>query len=248
MEETIYQILVGTSVPAYLASLAAQAAGRGKISRLLSCTGLLLAGLAVAAGIIETMRLPLYGPFETAALMAVVVGVCIEINERRNENSGIAVPARLAVVLLLMFAWTRAGEFKFDYYIYGSLIVQLFFFLRITAAGVLLFAFLLYVRAFADLIRPATPNNPRISRKAANTLAAGALFFLGSELSGTAWCILGWGDIWHWSANFFESASLFLILMLPLHFPGNAGKKSPSHAFAGGLCALLAVLAITLPW
>ena len=246
MSQLYYKIIIAAAFFAYLASIAVNRHGRKRYARLLSCSGLALTLTTALAGGLQTLRLPIYGLYETSLHMALTLGICLELCAPEAGDDRLWPFGRLIAAALLGLAWTAAGEFKFDFYIYQALTVQLFFFLRLTAAGVLLFAWLRFAMARADIFLNKTENNSAAIRQAVNTLIAGALLFLASELSGTIWCMRGWGDIWHWSANFFESAALFLLLMLPLHIPGHL-KNNTFITWTGMICTLLMVLAVTLP-
>lgn len=246
MPQIYYKIIISAAIFAYLASIGVNRQGREIHARSLSCLGLALIGSAALAGWGQNLRLPLYGLYETSLHLALVLGMCLELAAAGPGNARLWSSGRLIAGALLGIAWTAAGEFKFDFYIYHSLPVQLFFFLRLTAAGVVLFAFLLFAMARVDIFLKKTQNPSAGIRQAVNTLIGGALLFLGSELAGTVWCMRGWGDIWHWSANFFESAALFLLLMVPLHLPAKL-KNHTFHAWAGMICTLWMVLAIALP-
>ncbi len=244
MPQLYYKIIIAAAFFAYLASIAVNRQGWKSYARLLSCSGLALTLTTALAGGLQTLRLPVYGLYETSLHMALVLGLCLEFSAPGPGNARLRSFGRLIAAALLGLAWTAAGDFKFDFYIYHSLTVQLFFFLRHTAAGIVLFACLLFAMARADIFLK--KNNSAAIRQAVNTLIGGAVLFLGSEFAGTLWCMRGWGDIWHWSANFFESAALFLLLMLPLHIPGRL-KNNTFISWTGMICTLLVVLAIALP-
>lgn len=241
-----YKIIIAAAFSAYLSSLIACRQEWKICARILSCLGLVLILAAVLAGGLENARLPLYGLYETSLHMAMVLGLCLEFWAHRPGMAGLWSPGRIIVSTLLALAWTAAGEFRFDFYIYQSLTVQLFFFLRVTAAGVSLFAFLLFADACKYSFSNKTGNHSIFIQNALKATVAAGILFLFSELSGTLWCMRGWGDIWHWSANFFESAALFLLLMLPLHLPGRL-KRNMAGAWVGMVCTLLVVLAVALP-
>ena len=246
MPALYYKIIIAAAFFAYLSSLAAFHQEWKSGARLLSCLGLVLTLFAALAGWVENVRLPVYGLYETSLHMALVLGLCLEFSAHRPALAGPWFPGRIIAAALLVLAWTAAGEFGFDFYIYQSLTVQLFFFLRVAAAGVALFAFLLFATAWANTFFKKAKNDSILIRQALNTLVAAGILFLSSELSGTLWCMRGWGDIWHWSANFFKSAALFLLLMLPLHVPGRL-KKNMANPWVGMVCTLLMVLAVAVP-
>ncbi|MFP4533278.1 MAG: hypothetical protein ACLFNS_11415 [Desulfobacterales bacterium] len=246
MPSLFYKIIITAAFFAYLSSLIACCQEWRICARVLSCLGLVLILAAAVAGGLENFRLPLYGLYETSLHMALVLSLCLEFAAYKPGMAGLWSPGRIIVSALLGLAWTAAGEFRFDFYIYQSLTVQLFFFLRVTAAGVSLFAFLLFAAACKNSFFNKTGNHSIFIQNALKATVAAGILFLFSELSGTLWCMRGWGDIWHWSANFFESAALFLLLMLPLHIPGRL-KKNMAGAWVGMVCTLLVVLAVAVP-
>jgi len=246
MPSLFYNIMVAAAFFAYLSGIAFNRQARRGHARFLSCLALALTLAAALAGVLENFRLPVYGLYETSLHMALVLGVCLEFSAHRPGMARLWYPGRILAAALLGLAWTAAGEFRFDFYIYHSLTVQLFFFLRITAAGLALFAFLLFATAWTDTFFKKVRNDAIAMKQGVNALVAAGIVFLSAELSGTLWCMRGWGDIWHWSANFFESAALFLLLMLPLHVPGGL-KRNMANAWVGMVCTLLMVLAVAVP-
>lgn len=208
-------------------------------------------GLLCAAAVnswLQVQRLPVYGLFESNLYMALVLAVCVQWIGRSNRDADwIQSWGSLLVVVLLSLALLEPGKLQPNYYLYQFLSVQLFFFLRLSAGGVLMLAWLLYTRSWLRLLQDKQQGNAQAGLKpAVSVLLLGSILFLGSELAGTVWCALGWGDTWHWSQNFFESAAMFLLFMLPLHLPPWL-KKSVRRAGTGSLCTLAVILRLVWP-
>lgn len=204
-----------------------------------------LLGAAAFFAWLEVQRLPVYGRFEANLHMALVLALCVAFIGRRHDIVGIQPWGRFLVAALLGFALIGSEGQNPDYYMYQFLSVQLFFFLRLSAGGVLFFACILYTSIWFRLLVSRQNNETAGLRLGSIALILGSILFLGSEFAGTIWCALGWGDTWHWSRNFFKSASMFLLLMLPLHLPRWL-KKNVRLAGAGSLCTLAVILEIAL--
>lgn len=214
---------------------------------LLALLGVLLLLAAACCSWWIRQRLPVYGQFEANLHMALVLTVCAEGLLRKQVFAAVSRSwARLLAALLLAVALFGVGEPVPEYYMYHFLPVQLFFSLRLSAAGVLILACILYTLFWIKLLR-ARDNKVQASlRQGMLFLILGSILFLCSELAGTVWLALGWGDTWHWSQNFFKSAAMFLLLMLPLHLPQWL-KKNTRRAGIGSLCTLLVVLGLVWP-
>ena len=93
---------------------------------------------------------------------------------------------------------------------------QLFFLFRHMSMGFLLFSGL----SLASSALAATPSGATMARtQGRNVLLLGICAFLASEVAGCYWCLLGWGDTWRWSGNFFRSTLFYLLIMLACHLP-----------------------------
>lgn len=191
-------------------------------------------------------RFPVYSLYETFVHAALVLALCLIVSGKIERPQAILQWGNLLVAVLLGLALPVLGQFNHDFYMYQIASVQLFFVLRITAGGILLYSFLLFACAWRQQLESTGNSGAETLRRAKSALVLAATVYLGSEFSGTVWCLLGWGDTWHWSSNFFQSTAIFLLLMLPLHIPPG-WKKPGCRTATGSLCTLAAALAIMLP-
>ena len=197
----------------------------------------------------QVHRLPVYGLFEGSLHMALILSLCLVLglfSRDFRDRTGILAWGHGLIACLMVLALTVPGHFNPDFYMYQALQVQLFFALRLTAGGILLWASLLFLAAWVPRRFGSKENGAEGIRPAISALILGSIFFLSSELSGTIWCMQGWGDTWHWSRNFFESAGMFLLLMLPLHLPFWS-RRNTIRAVTGTFCSLAVVLLIMTP-
>ena len=74
----------------------------------------------------------------------------------------------------------------------------------------------------------------------------GAILFLSSELSGSIWCLKGWGDSWHWSENFLQSAAIFFLIMINFHIPSHLLLKNTGIRNSLGALSSLTVVILFL--
>jgi hypothetical protein len=235
-------------LPATLLYLASGLAGLLNMKRFSNALAWIGLGLVVGAAIcgwLAVGRLPVYGQIEANLHIALVLALCMAFVGRRPDIAAIPPWGRLVVAALLGRALIGHDGMNPDYFLYQFWSVQLFFFLRLSAGGVIVLAFILYVRSWVRTPESDLNNEAARLRAANHFLIAGAILFLGSEFSGTLWCAMGYGDTWHWTPNFLKSAVLFLLLMLPLHAP-RWFKKNGRLAGVGSLCTLLVILEIVL--
>jgi hypothetical protein len=216
------------------------------IGRQLAGLGFLLLLVSALLNWSHVHRLPVYSLYESCMHTALTLSACLVLLGNRKGDRNVQLLGSLALVLLTGLALPVLGNFNPDFYMYQVWPVQLFFALRLTAGGILLFSCLLFSSAWMQTRGRTQGNGAAALRGATLTLILASTIFLCSELSGTVWCMLGWGDTWHWSSNFFQSAGIFLLLMLPLHIPPG-WKRSAFRAGTGSLCTLITVLAIMLP-
>ncbi len=172
--------------------------------------GLLLT-IAAAAFILEHARVPLAGAYESLLMLLWTAAVLIYAVRRTAPSRPELLTAGL--MLGILSAWLTFGNLtpNHDFFLYASGWVQAFFFFRLLAAGVML---------TTGLAQAAGTFNKSL-------FMAGFLLFLVSEFTGSVWCFRVWGDFWHWSANFFQSALVFFLMMLTLHLPPRWLRQKP---------------------
>ena len=246
MNDVLINVLPVLAFFAHLLAFLTHMLGRMRLGRRLTGLGFILLACTAMVNWSLVHRLPVYSQYETCVHTALVLAACLVGLSLRNPRHEVLTWGNGILALLLGLAMPVLGIFHHDFYMYQVWPVQLFFGLRLTAGGILLIAFLLFASVWAQELKSSTHNGSDALRMAKISLILAGLVFLGSELSGSYWSLLGWGDTWHWSSNFFQSAAMFMLLMLPLHIP--QGWKSVSFkAGAGSLCSLTAALAIMLP-
>ncbi|MFP4285153.1 MAG: hypothetical protein ACLFQG_06335 [Desulfovermiculus sp.] len=246
MNDFFVQYVPALAFFAHLTAFVAYVFKRRQAGRRWTWTGFfLLAGMAFVNW--NTVhRLPVYSLYETSLHAALVLALCLIVSGKIQRTNAVLKWGNLLVAGLLGLALPVLGQFNHDFYMYQIAPVQLFFVLRITAGGILLYSFLLFASAWQQQLENQRNNGMDLLRSAKSVLVLAATVYLGSEFSGTVWCLLGWGDTWHWSSNFFQSTAIFLLLMLPLHIPPG-WKKTGCRSATGSLCTLTAALAIMLP-
>jgi len=246
MKEILISVLPVLAFGLHLASFLAHFLGRRAWGRALTGLGFLLLAWTAWVNWSLVHRLPVYSQYETCMHTALVLAACLVGLGLRNQGHQVLTWGNLVLAGLLGLTLPVAGLFNHNFYMYQVWPVQLFFSLRLTAGGILLFSFLLFASVWARQLKSRPPNGSDVLSMAKLSLILSGLVFLSSELSGTYWSMLGWGDTWHWSDNFFQSAAIFLLLMLPLHIP-SGWKRASFKAGTGSLCTLTAALAIMLP-
>jgi hypothetical protein len=199
----------------------------------LVCLGVNLA-LIVGTG----SRLPLYGMFESATTILWVAGCGLLLARGRAGSTEFGVGCGV-----LAFLGAAAGFFPLgmnhDFFMYASAWVQGFFFFRLVSAGILLLAGIGFLAILADARKPGAGPCPQ--KRQARLLLAAAVFFLLSELSGSIWCLKGWGDTWLWSGNFFQSAAVFFLIMINLHIPPGMLRSVAGKSALGTLSSFAAI-------
>ncbi len=192
--------------------ITAVAAGTGRRALwtdLPAAAGFLLLTIHGGMLIFTIRRLPLVGGYESLTVLAWTAAALLLALPRFRRDRAVLVVFGLTLGLLSTVEALAGLQLNHDYFMYASFWSQGFFFFKLLAAGVMLTVAL-------AMIASVLSGRPVFDR---GLFMAGAIIFLCSELSGSVWCLLGWGDSWHWSANFFESAMVFFIFMVNLHLP-----------------------------
>jgi hypothetical protein len=253
MPENILILMTASALCFSLAVAIRLAAGRKAmadglaniLADIFAWAGLIFLVSAAMCGWMETRRLPVYGRLETNLHVGLILAICVELAGRRPHLSDVQPWGRTVVCALIVVALFTHDGLNPNFYMYQFLSVQLFFFLRLSAGGVLIFAFLLFASTWIRLLVSSENEKQGAIRAAATALILGAVLFLGAEFSGTLWSSLSYGDTWHWSRNFFRSSAVFLLLMLPLHAPASF-RKNVRAAGLGTLCTAAVILEIVL--
>ena len=198
--------------------LTAAVAGPGKRNRpavITAVAGLLLLSIHGGLLIFSLHRLPLVGGYEALTILAWTTAALLLFRRRFREDRVTLVVFGTALALLCAAGGLARLEINYDYFMYASFWAQGFFFFKQLSAGILSGVILALIATVID-------GRPEFDRR---LFMAAAVAFLCSELAGSIWGLLGWGDSWHWSANFFESAMVFFIFMTNLHLPLFLARK-----------------------
>ena len=199
--------------------------------------GALLAVMAVTSG-----HLPVFNLFESLMLSTFVLG---GLGVFRHSKKGSPWGVRAWVWLLALFLMGITLFFPKEASSYRPdstfLWVVLFHGLRCLALGTGLFA-----AAHFILFRfgSGAPEKT-LFRMGRNYLLVTTVLFLCSEYAGMIWCQRGWGDFWHWSGTFFQSALIILCLMFAFHIPGKT-RLSENTRSISGIVAVLIMLAVKI--
>lgn len=180
-------------------------------------TGFLLLSIHIGMFVFSLHRLPLVGGYESISVLAWTLAGLLVARPRYRDDRAVLVLFGLALTLLCAAGGLARLQLNHDYFMYVSPLAQGFFFLKQLSAGVMLTATLGLTVALIS-------GRKDFDRQ---LFMAGAIVFLCSELSGSIWCLLGWGDSWHWSDNFFESAMVFFLFMLNFHLPVSLTRRIP---------------------
>lgn len=199
----------------FITAASAGACREKALRRITAGAGCLSLSVHLLVMIAVIRRLPLYGGYETVTVVLWTGGMLFLFSPRMFDHRKNQI--LFGVVLGLMSLWPVLAGLKVnhDFFMYASYWVQGFFFFKLLAAGVML---------RVGLAVAASLRNGRVVFEK-RLFMAGAVLFLCSELSGSIWCLLGWGDSWHWSGNFFQSTIVFFIMMLNLHIPSSSHMR-----------------------
>lgn len=212
-----------------------------RLADLMLSLALLLAAAAMAGMSYVSGHLPVAGDYEkyhTIVFFLLLTGLLHRLLAKpallRNKTF---VPFALLILLLILFSDFKVAD---NYLIYSRPEVVLFFQLRILAASLFIYAMSLYVCAFQSRSEPLSYQAFLQSAKGFTVLGSAA--FLGGEFFGSLWSLIGWGDPWRWSSNFFIASGIFLLSMLSVHIPARYRKTQLQEL----LIPVSAILVITL--
>ncbi len=164
-------------------------------------------------------HLPVYDKFTTLQNIVLVVVLLTSIYNRYPQNKDHINIVWFVILILELLIFTEDLSISSDYYMYDKLYVILFFQFRITSMGLFVFAL---INQISSLFKSAENTiQDKLILRARNFTILGAVLFLCGEFSGSFWCLLWWGDPWHWSKGFFAASVMFMLSMLGSHLPFN---------------------------
>ncbi len=226
----------------YVISLVTQLLKWTGSSRFVALCAVLVNGALLAVMAVSSHHLPVFNLFESLMLSTFVLG---GLGVFSRPEKGCPWDARAWVwllVLLLMgitlFFPGQASSYRPDS---TFLWVVLFHGLRCLALGTGLFA----VAHFMLFRFGSRALEKSLFLMGRNYLLVTTILFLCSEYAGMVWCQAGWGDFWHWSGTFFQSALIILCLMFAFHIPGKS-RLSENTRSISGIVAVLIMLAVKI--
>jgi len=119
---------------------------------------------------------------------------------------------------------------------------KLFFWSRPVSA-----AFCLYAAAgflSTAKIKKGGIRTRRVFCQSRDAAMLGGIAFIGGEICGSYWSLLGWGSTWRWSGNFFGSAAMFLLLMVGMHVPSKLLGRRVHRPLLCGVIYLVAGVSV----
>ncbi len=191
---------------------------------------------------LSSRHLPVFGLFEGLMTSAFVLGSLGILHPSRETNRWDVLSWVWIEVLFLLtitFFFPKGPSFYRSDDTFAW--VVMFHGLRNLALGAGLFSAAHFFRYRFNRNHGALEKD--IFRQGRNYLLLTTVLFLCSEYAGMIWCQMGWGDFWHWSGTFFQSALIILSLMVAFHIPGKL-RFSDNVRSVAGLAAVLLMLAI----
>jgi len=205
-----------------------------------------LGSAACGAGVTWLMfseqRLPLFGALESVMYVSFVLTLLANFTLPRVEavcKQRLTLVTHGVICLLLAVQATRPMAFNADFFMYDNLWVNLFFNLRLNAAGVLIWAAILFIvgvwfcEAKDAKKTSGRATSDRLIHQGRNFLLAGIVVYLMSEWSGSLWCLNWLGETWQWSRGFLKAAIIFLLAMIASHLPISMGGLPRAKALFG---------------
>ncbi|MBW3138120.1 hypothetical protein KUV56_01110 [Ferrimonas balearica] len=198
---------------------------------------LALAALLVLADLLRIgLAVPLY-PASSERVFLAGAALAMLLFAQLLPNRTPANHVAWATLVMALTLWLIAcgkGQPPGDNVMLIPLSAQLFFFSRPLSIGLCLLAALTLLTSRDDKALT------QLGRWYA--LVAG-IAFLGGEIVGSFWSFYGWGRTWSWSAHFFFSALVYLLLILVFHLPKRWLGRERDMALAQA--ALVAAIALT---
>ena len=246
-------ILYYTVFALFLIAIVLLLAHKGSWARVAMIAGTIITGMGIVILIATQRRLPLYGAFESTFYILLVVSLLEMVSTRCADTihfrGRIRLYTGIAIVVILILEINKPIEFNDDFYMYGNIWVNLFFNLRLMAAGFLIHgAILLNAAAWDRLdkmpaheVQKRKCGQKKVLYRARNILLTGIVIYLASEWSGSLWCLNWLGDSWRWSKGFFKAAIIFLLVMTGFHLPPSLSNSPRSRAIIGSCPALFII-------
>lgn len=214
--QLIHNIFILTLILSVITTLAFWFAPR-RLSLAAALITIASSGALVCLTIFTQGRLPAFGAYESLPFIVLIAGTTALLDDRLLTKPRVSAISWPILAVLLGLTALRPFALNPDYFMYALSWAQGFFCMRIVAMGLLLSAAVPCLCALLPYVDQEERNILATRGRVHIILAAAA--FLAGELSGSVWCLFGWGDTWHWSKNFFVGYGMFLLIMVPCHLP-----------------------------
>jgi hypothetical protein len=214
-----FALFIFIAVTGLLVQLAVSMAGNGKKSFTIRVAAFMMVSAPLVILIMkDENRLIMtdQGRLVYVAWMMVAGSLILHTTTLKKPCLDLISPLLAAVALLVSVFLTEPSSPE-HYLVYERPDVNLFFYLRNSAAG-------LIALAISCFMMTLFPKNTAESEAAhlfhgRNFTLLGAGFYMAGEVAGSWWAFEGWGDPWRWSRGFLLAGAMFLLAMLPLHLP-----------------------------
>ena len=194
--------------------------------------------------VVSSGHLPVFNLFESFLLVIFVLGgLGIFCSKPEDAFPCVRIWIWLEIMVLFGITFFSSKTPSFFSYAHDNLYVVLFHAFRIVALALALFSSAQFIQFRVERNRDAPANE--LSNTGRNYLLLSAIFFLAGEYVGIIWCRNGWGDLWRWSAGFFQSTLIVLYLMLVFHIPGKNYRSESFRSLLGGMSGFV-MLTLTL--
>ena len=228
----------------YAVSLVAHLFRWEGLSRGVSLGAVAVNGALLAVMAFSSRHLPVFNLFESLLVSTFVLG---GLGVFSHSKKGCPWDARAWVWLLALFLMGITLLFPRQMSSYRPdstfLWVVLFHGLRSVALGTGLFAAAHLIPFRYGKGHDAAQKG--LFFKGRNFLLVTTILFLCSEYAGMIWCQRGWGDFWHWSGTFFQSALIIIAFMFAFHIPGK-NRFSENVRSISGIAAVLLMLVVKI--
>lgn len=169
----------------------------------------------------------LSGIAATCTLSAMTLLIC-QIVSLKKDRGSIRYIINAIWLILLGASSLVTEEYRHDSFMMTYGFAILFFLSRPLTIGFCLHA----ISGGLNCLKQDQKTNKRILGTSKDAAFLAAIVFLGGEIAGCYWGFMGWGTTWRWTGNFFYSAMVFVLLMIPLHIPRTVFKSHKSYVLA----------------
>jgi len=207
----------------YSAALVCEISKKVKTASVFLLIGLVFTFALLVLVTITSRQLPFFNLFESFLMTVFILGGLGAFCTRPTQNfAAVRVWVWMEMVIILGVILPFPKEPSSYAFNHDYLFVNIFHGMRIVSLASIIFSSAHFFQSFIDQKNGA--YRPEFVHRGRNFLALSTLCFLISEYAGIIWCQKGWGDVWMWGTNFFQSAVIILWLMLALHLPSGSRR------------------------